>query len=243
ESLNDVVAQITGVVVRETVPDAVFDRAADVRLIDLPIDELLERLATGQVHLPEEAQRAIEGFFRKGNLIALRELALRRTAERVDAQMRVYKETHGIDRPWPVAERILVCVSPSPASARLVRSARRMASGLHAEWIAVYVETPASLRLATADRERVAENLRLAEQLGAEPVTLAASGGTRAADEIVRYARARNATKIVVGKPTHPRWIDLVRPSFLEEIVRTSDDIDVYVISGEGTEAATAERP
>src|SRR5580704_16518385 len=125
ESLNDVVAQITGVVVRETVPDAVFDRAYEVRVVDLPVDQLLERLREGKVYLPDQAARAVENFFKEGNLIALRELALRRTAERVDAKMRGYKAAHGIEESRHTGERVLVCVSPSPHSARLVRAARR----------------------------------------------------------------------------------------------------------------------
>jgi two-component system sensor histidine kinase KdpD len=238
ESLNDVVAQITSVVVRETVPDRVLEEATEVRLIDLPPDELLERLQDGKVYIPDQARRALEGFFQKGNLIALRELALRSVAERVDAQMRVYKTEHGIHRVWPTAERILVCVSPSPSSARLVRAARRMAASLHAPCIAAFVETPASLRMSDAARARLSENLRLAEQLGAEAVTLK---GELAAQETIRYARSRNVTKIVIGKPTHPRWRDLVSPSFLDELVRSSGDIDVYVISGET--AAPAQGP
>ena len=234
ESLNDVVAQITGVVVRETVPDSVLERADDVRIIDLPPDELLERLKEGKVYVPEQARRAIDHFFQKGNLIALRELALRQTAARVDEQMRVYQRAHGIDRPWPVAERLLVCVSPSPAAARLVRAGRRMAAELRAEWVAAYVETPAALRLPALDRERVAATLRFAEQLGAETVTLA---GDNAAAETVRYARSRNVTKIVVGRPTYPRWREILRASFLDQIVRASEGVDVYVISGEGDEA------
>jgi two-component system sensor histidine kinase KdpD len=237
ESLSDVVAQVTGVVVRETVPDRVLEDASEIRLIDLPPDELIERLAEGKVYVPDQAQRAIGSFFRKGNLIALRELALRETAERVDAQMRVYRTEHGIQRVWPAGERILVGVSPSPTSARLVRAARRMAGSLHAQWVAVYVETPASLRLSDADRARVAESLRLAEQLGAETVTLS---GESAAQETIRYARAHNVTKIVVGKPTHPRWRDILRPSFLDEVVRSSGDIAVYVISGNEDEGQRA---
>jgi two-component system sensor histidine kinase KdpD len=237
ESLNDVVAQITGVVVRETVPDRVLEEATEVRLIDLPPDELLERLQEGKVYIPEQARRAIESFFRKGNLIALRELALRSTAERVDAQMRLYKTEHNIRGVWPTTERLLVSVSPSPSSARLVRAARRMAASLQADCIAVSVETPASLRMSETDRERLSANLRLAEELGAEPVRLK---GEHAAEELVRYARERNATKIVIGKPTHPRWRDLASPSFLDEVVRSSGDIDVYVISGADTAPAQA---
>src|SRR5215472_3607982 len=195
ESLNDVVAQITGVVVRETVPDSVFDKAYEVRVVDLPVDELLARLHEGKVYLPHQAARAVDNFFKEGNLIALRELALRRTAERVDAKMRGYKLAHGIAETWPTGERVLVCISPSPHSARLVRAARRMATSLHAELVGLYIETPASIRMTATDRERVAENLRLVESLGGEPVTLRAED---AAVETIRYARKRNVTKIVV---------------------------------------------
>ncbi len=242
ESLNDVVAQITGVVVKETVPDRIVEEASEVRLIDLPPDELLERLAEGKVYIPEQAQRAVESFFRKGNLIALRELALRQTAQRVDEQMRLYRTEHGIQRVWPTAERVLVGVSPSPTSARLLRAARRLATSLQAQWFCVYVETPVALRLSEAERARVAENLRLAEQLGAETATVR---GQNAAQETLAYARAHNITKIVVGKPTHARWRDLLGPSFLDEVVRASGDIDVYVISGEdeGGRPQAAERP
>src|SRR6516165_10736604 len=166
ESLNDVVAQITGVVVRETVPDAVFDRAYEVRVVDLPVDELLERLHEGKVYVPQQAARAMQNFFREGNLIALRELALRRTAERVDAKMRMYKAAHGIEETWHAGERVLVCVSASPHSMYLVRASRRMATSLHAELIGLYVETPASIRMSAGDRERLAQNMRLVESLG-----------------------------------------------------------------------------
>jgi two-component system sensor histidine kinase KdpD len=233
ESLNDVVAQITGIVVRETVPDAVFDRAYEVRVIDLPVDELLERLREGKVYVADQAAYAVQNFFREGNLIALRELALRRTAERVDAKMRGYKAAHGIEETWHTGERVLVCISPSPHSARLVRAACRMATSLHGELMGVYVETTAALRMSAADRERLAQNLRLVEALGGEAVTLR---GDDAAVETVAYARKRNATKIVVGKPTHPRWRDVLKPSFLDDVVRQSHEIDVYVISGRAGE-------
>ncbi len=229
ESLNDVVAQITGIVVRETVPDAVFDKAYEVRVVDLPVDELLERLHEGKVYVPAQAAYAVQNFFREGNLIALRELALRRTAERVDAKMRGYKAAHGIEETWHTGERVLVCISPSPHSAHLVRAARRMATSLHGELVGLYVETPVALRISAADRERLAQNLRLVESLGGEAVTLR---GDDAAAETVAYARKRNVTKIVVGKPTHARWRDILRPSFLDDVVRKSREIDVYVISG-----------
>jgi two-component system sensor histidine kinase KdpD len=234
ESLNDVVAQITGVIVRETVPDSVFDEADEVKLVDLPAEELLERLRDGKIYLLPQAERAKQNFFKEGNLIALRELALRRTAERVDAQMRGYKLAHGIEPSWHATERILVCVSPSPHSARLVRAAKRMATSVHGELVGLYVETPAALRLTNAARDRLAQNMRLVEQLGGDAVTVRAD---EAAAETVRYARRRNVTKIVLGKPTHPRWRDVLRSSFLDDVVRSSEEIDVYVISGNASDA------
>lgn len=237
ESLNDVVAQITHVVVRETVPDSILEGADEIRLIDLPIEELLERLKDGKVYLAEQAERAGKHFFRPGNLIALRELALRTTAQNVDAQMRRYRAEHGIDKTWAATERVLVCVSPSPASPLVIRGARRLARSLHADWIAAFVETSASLRLTSADRARVAENLQHARTLGAETVTLAGEDG---AEEVVRFARQRNVTRIIVGKPTHSSLRDRLGGSFLESLIRLSGSIDVHAISGdvEKTEAA-----
>ena len=171
ESLNDVVAKITGVIVRETIPDSVLERADEIELVDLPPDELLRRLEEGKVYLPQQAQEAIRNFFRKGNLIALRELALRRTAERVDAQMQAYMRDHAVVKTWPVTERILVCVSPSPLAAQLVRASRRLATRLGAQWIVAYVETPAHARLPQAARDRVVQTLRLAAAPSMSPCT------------------------------------------------------------------------
>ncbi|MFI5165095.1 MAG: DUF4118 domain-containing protein [Thermoanaerobaculales bacterium] len=229
ESLNDVVAQITGVVVRETVPDAALDRADEIELVDLPAEELRKRLAEGKVYFPEQAERAAENFFRTGNLIALRELALRRTAERVDAQMQRYRTEHAVRATWPTAERILVCVGASPYAARVVRAARQMAARLRAEWLVVYVETPASLRLPEADREQLHRTLQLAEQLGAEVVTLT---GHDVAEEVLAYARRRNVTQLVVGKPVTPSWRERFRRSFVGRLVRESGDIGVHLIAG-----------
>src|SRR5262245_48771354 len=172
ESLNDVIAQITSVRVRETVPDSVLEQADDVELIDLPPDDLLQRLKDGKVYMPEQAQQALQNFFRKGNLLALRELALRRTAERVDQQMEVYRRDHAVVQTWPATETIMVCVNMKPRGPRLVRAAKTMAAGLHAKWIAVYVQTPRHLRLPQDDRDRVNQTLRLAEVLGAETAML-----------------------------------------------------------------------
>ena len=230
ESLNDVVAKITGVVVRETVPDSVLEQADEVELIDLPPDELLERFKDGKVYVPDQAQEAVRNFFRKGNLIALRELALRRTAERVDAQMRVYMHEHAIGKAWPTVERIMVCVSPGPDSARLVRAAKRMADQLGAPWVAAWVETPAQLRLPAEVRDRITRTLRLAEQLGAETFTLP---GQKMSEAILAFAHDRNVTKIVVGKPRRRLWTRILIGSIVDTLVQGSGDIDIYVISAE----------
>jgi two-component system sensor histidine kinase KdpD len=234
ESLNDVVAQITGVVVRETLPDFVLDRADEIEIIDLPPEDLLQRLKEGKVYMAELAERARQNFFRKGNLLALREIALRRTAERVDEQMQTYRQTKGVREVWPAAERILVCVGPNPRSIRLIRAAKRMAAGLKADWIAAYVEAPHKVKPSDSDLRQLAEHMRLAESLGAETITLS---GQKASEEILTFARDRNVTKIIVGKPTHPRWKDKVFGSMLDEMVRGSGDIDVYVITGETAES------
>ncbi len=230
DSLNDVVAQISGITVRETVPDAVLDRADEIELIDLPPDDLLQRLREGKVYVPAQAEVAIRHFFRKGNLIALRELALRRTAERVDAQMETYRRHEGIAEPWAVRERILVCVGDPDMGLKLVRSARRMVSGLRADWIVAHVETPAELRWAQPRRDFVVDVIGFAQDQGAETVTL---HGIRVADEILALARQRNVSRILVGKPTRSRWRQLLEGSVVEALVRGSREIDVYVISGE----------
>ncbi len=231
ESLNDVVAQITGVVVRETIPDTLFALADEVELVDLPPDNLLQRLKDGKIYLPAQAQNALTNFFRKGNLIALRELALRRTAERVEAQMQDYRRDNAITQTWPAGEKILVCVGPSPLSARLIRTTCRMASRLPADWIAVYVETPQSANLPAPDRQRVTQNLRLAEQLGAQTMTLT---GQKISEELLLYARRTNASKIVIGKPAgSSRWKELLFGSLVDDLVRSSGEIDLYVINGD----------
>jgi len=229
ESLNDVVAQITGIQVSETVPDSILEQADELEVADLSAEDLLKRLEEGKVYVPEEAARAIDRFFRKGNLIALRELALRRAAERVDAQMRGYMREHGIRETWPAGERVLVCIGPNPAGARLVRAGKRMATSLKCDWTVLYVEAPGQ-RISSSDREALVQNLQLAEELGAQTATLS---GLNPAEEMLAYARAHNVTKIVVGKPTHGRWRDKVFGSTLDQLVRGSGEIDVYVISGD----------
>src|SRR5579884_2009383 len=230
ESLNDVVTQITGIPVHETVPDSVLEQADELELIDIPPEDLIRRLKEGKVYVPEQAEHAIHNFFRKGNLTALRELALRRTAERVDAEMQTYRQDHAVPKVWPAGETIMVCVNPTARARKLIRTARRMATGLHAKWIAVYVQTPEHLRRPESERDRVVQALRLAEQLGAETVTLT---GHRVSQEILSYARSRNVTRIIVGKPVRPRWKELLFGSVVADLVRESGDIDLYVITGE----------
>ena len=230
ESLNDVIERVTGVSVRATVPDAVIERADEIELIDLPPDDLLRRLHEGKIYVNEQAQRAVAAFFRRGNLLALRELALRRTAERVDDQVRGYRRAKGIAATWATGERIAVSVGPSPSSARVVCAARRIAGALGAPWYAVFVDTAAFRRLRAEDRARADEHLSLAERLGGKAVRLS---GARVAPELIRFARSENVTQIVVGKPTHPRWRDLVYGSLLDELLRTSGDIGIYAIEGD----------
>jgi two-component system, OmpR family, sensor histidine kinase KdpD len=230
ESLNDVVAKVTGVRVRETVPDSVLEDADELKLVDLPPDDLLERLRDGKVYVPAHERHAIESFFRKGNLIALRELALRLTAERVDAQMREYREAQGIEQTWAVAEQLLVAVSPSPYSAQVVRATRRMAAALHARWYAVHVERRSARKLPKSMEGQLSQNLRLAEQLGAQVMILSGENPT---DEILSFAREHNITKLIIGKPLAGPWLNRFRTSLVDQIVRESGDIDVYVTAGD----------
>jgi two-component system sensor histidine kinase KdpD len=229
DSLSDVVSQITGVTVRETIPDSVLDQADEIELVDLPAGELRARLDEGKVYIPEQARRASESFFRHGNLIALRELALRRTADRVDAQMRNYRRDHAIQSTWPVTERLLVSIGPSPYSAKLIRATKRLADRLDAEWIVAFVETPRLSAASGEVRRRVSASLRLAEQLGAETVTLT---GDSVADSLILYARSRNVSRIVVGKQPVPVWRKLLRGSVFDELVAKSGEMEIIAISG-----------
>ncbi len=239
ESLNDIIAQITRVEVRETVPDAVLDDADSIELVDIAPEELLQRLKEGKVYLAAQAQRAVDHFFQRGNLLALRELALRRTAQHVDEDVLEYRAEHGVSATWPAGERVLVCVGPAPSSGRLIRAAARIAAGLRCPWVAAYVESPNLAGLGDADGARLETHLRLAESLGA---TLTRLSGLSIAETLLGYARKHNVTRIVFGKPTHARWRDRLRGSLLDDIVRGSGDIDVQVISGDGSEDA-APRP
>lgn len=226
ESLNDVVAQITRIHVHETIPDFILEAADTIELVDLPPDDLLRRLQEGKVYIPEQAELAKQNFFRKGNLTALRELALRVTAERVDAQIMTYRQGQGIKYIWPTKERILVCVGPGVKSSNIIRAARRIASRVQAEWIAVYVETP-KLGSSEAQHNNAIHNLRLAEQLGAETIILT---GVDIVKEIINLAHERNVTRIVLGKQIRPQWKNWLFPSLVDELVRYSGEIDIYII-------------
>ncbi|MFH0803301.1 MAG: sensor histidine kinase KdpD [bacterium] len=229
ESLNDIVAQITGVRVRETVPDRFIEEADQIHLIDVPPEDLIQRLNEGKVYVPEQAQQALRKFFRPGNINALRELALRFTAQRVDHEMDQYMRVHAIEGPWPAGERIMACISSSPFSAHVIRTARRMAAGLKAEWLVAYVETPDLLRDDEVRREQLTQNLRLAEELGAEIVRLS---GEDVAEELLALSRHRNVTQIVIGKPLHSNLWEIWNRSPVDKIIRGSHGISVHVISG-----------
>jgi len=232
ESLNDVVAQITHVRVRETVPDSVFDRADAIELIDLTPDDLIQRLKEGKVYVPKQAERALEHYFSPGNLTALRELALRRTAERVDEQLLTHMQANAIAGPWAAGERILVCVSEDPRAAGLVRYTKRLADRLHAPFTAISIETRRSLQLSDEERDRLADTLRLAEALGGEALTIPAVD-RRIADDVINFAHGNNVTQIVIGKSSRSRWFEMTRGSVVHDLVRRAGNISVHVIPGD----------
>lgn len=227
ESLNDDIGHISGIRVWETVPDTVFEDADEIELVDLPPDELLVRLKEGKIYVPQQAQHAINHFFRKGNLIALRELALRQTANRVDAQMLNYREDHSIREVWQVNERILVCIGPNPLAERLVRAGKRLATSLRAEWIVAYVETPQLQRMSAEKRDGVLRILRLAEQLGAETVTISAPDMSQA---LIRFSRERNINKIVLGKPSRRGWRRWLIGSVVDVLISNAHNINIYLL-------------
>jgi two-component system sensor histidine kinase KdpD len=239
ESLNDVVAQITRVRVREIVPDEILDRADAVELVDLTPEDLIQRLKEGKVYVPKQAERALKHYFSPANLTALRELALRRTAERVDEQLLEQMQARAIPGPWAAGERILVCVDEDPRAAGLVRYCKRLADRLRASWIVLSLETSRSLQLSEAQKDRIAETMRLAERLDGETITLPAKG-RRIADDIIAFAQKNNITHIIVGKSTRARWFELLHGSIVHDLVRRAGNISVHVIAGEEPEERQA---
>jgi two-component system sensor histidine kinase KdpD len=239
ETLNDIIAQITGVKVQETIPDRVLESASQIQLIDIPPEELIGRLKEGKVYVPGQVAKALKKFFRPGNINALRELALRYTAQRVDHQMESYMRVHGIAGPWPTGEKVLVCISASRFSAQLVRVAKRMAERLQGEWFGVHVVSPRSVHINEAEKNSLADNLRLAEKLGAETISLT---GDDVADEILELARKRNVSQIIIGKPEHSRFWDLIHGSVVDKVIRNSQGISIHVIPGRQQEAGQINR-
>ena len=232
ESLNDVVAQITRIRVRETVPDSIIDRADDIELIDITPDDLIQRMKEGKIYVPKQAERAVRHYFSPGNLTALRELALRQTAQRVDDQLLTHMKAHAIAGPWGAGDRVLVCISEDPRSAGLVRYAKRLADRLHAPWTALSIEGPRALSLSEEERDRLAEVSRLAQQLGGEAVTVPALT-RRLAEDVIDFAQANNITHVVIGKSNRSRWFEIVHGSVVHDLVRRSGAISVHVIAGE----------
>lgn len=229
ESLNDVVAQITGVRVRETVPDFVIDRADEVEVVDLTPDDLIKRLREGKVYLPNTASRAVDNFFSPGNLTALRELALRRTAQRVDDQLVNHMQAHAISGPWAAGERVLVAVDERPRSASLIRYARRQAERLRAPWMAIHIDSARAADMGEPAKDRLAAHMRLAGELGGEVATVP---GHDVAAELLRFAKAGNYTHIIVGSPHKSRWEEVFSGSVAHDLIRNAGDISIHVIAG-----------
>ncbi|MEJ0026342.1 MAG: sensor histidine kinase KdpD [Rhizomicrobium sp.] len=231
ESLNDVIAQITRIRVRETVPDEVLDEADEIELVDTTADDLLQRLKEGKVYVKAQAERALRHFFSPGNLTALRELALRKTAQRVDRDMTDYMQAHAIAGPWSASEHILVCVNEHPSAAELMRRARRLADNLKASWTALYVESSRHLGLTDVEKDRIADTLRLVQRLGGAAVTLP---GRDIAQAVLDYARKNNVTQILIGKSERSRWFELLHGSVVRDLMRDSGAISITAVLADG---------
>ncbi|MBU3539337.1 DUF4118 domain-containing protein [Polynucleobacter sp. UK-Gri1-W3] len=237
ETLNDIVGGITGVRVWETVPDHIFDSADEVVLVDLPPDELLQRLRDGKVYLPQQAERATQNFFRKGNLIALRELALRRSADRLDGEIIKYRKDNSVSNVWKTRESILACIGPGDEAENVIRSAARVAAQLQIPWHAIYVETPKLQNLSQKSRERILKAISMAEEMGAKAVTV---GGNDAVESVINYAREHNLSRVIVGTGALSGW-QIWRRAFSESISRQAPDLDVLKIA-QGTNATSTTR-
>ncbi len=231
ESLNDIIARIARIRVRETVPDSVLDSADEIELIDLPPEDLIERLHQGKVYVKDQATRAITHFFSRGNLTALRELTMRAAAERVDAEMLTYMKAHAISGPWPTRERIMVCINESPVGAKLVRGAQRSADRLRSSWIAVHVQTSNEENLKDDAKDRLQDTLALAERLGAEVVVL--PGALEPAAELINYARSRNVSRLLIGQPRKRRFGRWFTRSVTQKLIEGAKSFEVLVIGAE----------
>jgi two-component system sensor histidine kinase KdpD len=227
ESVNDLVADVTGIRVKETVPDHLLDEAAEIEVVDIPIDELHQRLKEGKVYIPEQAQRAVEQFFKRSNLLALREITLRRVATKLDTELVTYMKARAIIGPWPVVERLLVCVAPSPYAKQLIRKAYQMAEETKADWYAVYVESISQIQISDKDRTMLAQALEFAEELGAKVRTLS---GTDVNEEIMRFSDQEKITKIIIGKPMKKGIFGFFKTSPVDRLIRSRKEVDIYLI-------------
>ncbi len=228
ESLNDVLEKITGIRMQETLPDTFLDRADEVQVIDIPMEELFERLKEGKVYIPKQAERAMQNFFQRGNLVALRELMLTHVAHKMDTELLNYMRAKAISGPWPVGERLMVCIAPSPYAKPLLRKGYQIAKEAHAEWYAVHVSTPALKEMSDKDKAYIAEALNLADELGAKIATLS---GTDVAKEILRFAREYNITHIVIGKPLHSMLIGFWKGSPASRLLHTPSEFELHLIT------------
>jgi two-component system sensor histidine kinase KdpD len=239
ESLNDVVASFTRVRVRETVPDSILENA-EIEVVDIPPDELIERLRDGKVYIPQEATRALTHFFSKSNLTALRELALRRAAQAVDAQMLDHVRSNALAGSFAVGERLVVAISEQPGAAGLVRAGKRLADALKAPWTTVHIETRRSQGLSDDDRRQLADTLALASRLGASTASVPAAS---VVDGLRSFARDARATQIVIGKSARPWWFEMRHGSVVDQLVRTIDDVAVHVLPAEAEAKAVQRNP
>jgi two-component system sensor histidine kinase KdpD len=228
ESLNDVLEKITGIRMQETLPDTFLDRADEVQVIDIPLEELFERLKEGKVYIPPQAERAMQNFFQRGNLVALRELMLTHVARKIDTELLNYMKAKAISGPWTAGERLMVCIAPSPYAKQLLRKGYTIAQDAHAEWYAVYVSTPALKEMSDKDKAYIAEALNLAEELGARIVTLS---GTDVASEILRFAREYNINHIVIGKPLHSMLLGFWKGSPASRLLHTPSEFELHLIT------------
>ena len=228
ESLNDVVEKITGIRMQETLPDTFLDRADEVQVIDIPLEELFERLKEGKVYVPRQAERAMQNFFQRGNLVALRELTLTHAARKIDSELLNYMKAKAISGPWPAGERLMVCIAPSPYAKQLLRKGYSIAKDAHAEWYAAYVSTPALKEMSNKDKAYIAEALNLAGELGAKIVTLS---GTDVATEILRFARENNINHIVIGKPLHSMLLGFWKGSPASRLLHTPSEFELHLIT------------
>jgi two-component system sensor histidine kinase KdpD len=228
ESLNDVIEKITGIRMQETLPDTFLDRADEVQVIDIPLEELFERLKEGKVYIPKQAQRAMENFFLRGNLVALRELMLTHVAHKMDTELLNYMRAKAISGPWPAGERVMVCIAPSPYAKQLLRKGYTIAKDAHAEWYAVHVSTPSLREMSDRDKAYIAEALNLAEELGAKIATLS---GTDVANEILRFAHEYNINHIVIGKPLHSMLLGFWKGSPASHLLHTQSEFELHLIT------------